>query len=93
MPNKQSSRIKNLTIAGILALTGFVALGIILLALLIGLWLDGLSGTRGPATICLLVLSVPVSLFAMIRMALWLIKFLELPTPKVDEVSSDEKEE
>jgi len=73
-------RIKNLGIAGIAALTGFVSLGITLLALIVGLWLDNLLKTRGPATICLLSLSVPVSLFVMIRMALGLVKQLPPPT-------------
>lgn len=50
-------------------------------------------GQRGPATLCLLVLSVPLSLYIMIRMALGLVKQLPPPVPPNDVVSSDEKEE
>lgn len=78
MTEKQPSRVKNLTIAGILALTGFVALIIALLALILGLWLDSLFGMRGPVTVCLLVLSVPMSLYVMTRMALSLVRRIQL---------------
>lgn len=78
---ERKRRLKNLGIAGISALTGFVSLGITLLALFLGLWLDSLLGTRGPATICVLSLSVPLSLLVMIRMALGLVKQLPPPTP------------
>lgn len=77
MTEKRPSRIKNLTIAGILALTGFIALFVALLALFIGLWLDTLIGVRGLATVCLLALSVPVSLFIMVRLALSLVSRID----------------
>lgn len=93
MDQRRPSRIKNLSIAGISALTGCVSLIVVTLALFIGLWLDSLMGQRGPATLCLLVLSVPLSLYIMIRMALGLVKQLPPPVPPNDVVSSDEKEE
>lgn len=87
---KSSTRAKNLSLASIIALTGFVSLGIVLAALFIGLWLDSQMGRRGPGIICLLALSVPVSLFTMTRMALYLVKQIEIPIHKP---SSHEKEE
>jgi hypothetical protein len=99
MTKKQPSRVKNLTIAGILALTGFIALVIALLALFIGLWLDSLLGQRGPITVCLLVLSVPFSLWLMTRLALSLVQRLPLTmtvqttdTDEENDVTSTEKE-
>lgn len=70
MRNKQATRIKNLTLAGIGALAGVVSLGVIMIALFLGLWLDSRIGRRGPMTILLLVLSVPISLYLMSRIAL-----------------------
>ena len=77
---KTPSRTRNLGITGITALTGCVSLVIIFVALFIGLWLDGLLGLNGPMTICLLVLSVPISLFVMIQLALRLVKQIPPPT-------------
>lgn len=74
---KGPSRTRNLGITGITALTGCVSLVIIFVALFIGLTIDRLLGVRGPATICLLVLSVPVSLFLMIQIALRLVQQVE----------------
>jgi hypothetical protein len=83
------SRTRNLGITGITALTGCVSLVIIFVALFIGLWLDGLLGLRGPATICLLVLSVPVSLYLMIQIALRLVK--QIPPPKPTQKTTSRK--
>ena len=78
---KNSSRTRNLGITGITALTGCVSLVVIFVALLIGLTIDQMIGQQGLATICLLVLSIPVSLYLMIRMALYLVKQIPPPTP------------
>ena len=77
--HNRTPRISNLAIAAISALTGFIALFIAFAALSLGLWIDGMIGQRGPATVCLLVVSVPFSLFIMIRIALGLVKWF---TPK-----------
>ncbi|MCU0511613.1 MAG: hypothetical protein MUE40_03490 [Anaerolineae bacterium] len=95
MTDKQPSRTRNLSITGLTALTGCITLGVIAVALLTGLWLDNLIGRRGPATICMLLLSVPVSLYLMIRTALALIQRIELPAaaPGKKVSSLAEKEE
>ncbi len=80
-------KLKNYGIAVIIALTGFVSLFITVSALLLGLWVDSRLGLRGPATICILTASVPLSLWVMIRMALGLVRKLpppNLPKPKQD---------
>ncbi len=64
------SRVKNITYAVLAAQGGCFTLVIIFAALFIGLWLDAQFGRRGPFTIGLLLLSVPFSLFVMVRLAL-----------------------
>lgn len=96
MAEKRPSRLRNLTIVGITALTGLVAVAVIMGALIAGLWIDAQLGQRGPATICLLVASVPISLFLMIWMALGLVKQLPPPIVPIESnfsVSSHEEEE
>lgn len=90
---KLPSRIKNLGIAGILALTGCVSLIVILGALFIGIWVDSRLGTRGPGVVTLLILSVPVSIFLMLRLALALVKQIDFTAPNRSAVNSDKKEE
>lgn len=94
MAKKPPSRVKNLTLAGISALTGVVTLVIVTVALIIGLWIDSRFGVRGPFTILSLAASVPISLYLMIRMALGLVKHITPPTPQeVVQESSHQEEE
>ncbi|NWF68167.1 MAG: hypothetical protein HXY40_03700 [Chloroflexi bacterium] len=67
----RATRIRNLAYAAIAALTGLICLVIVFTALFAGLWLDARFGVRGPFTIALLLLSVPLSVFSMLRVALW----------------------
>lgn len=89
MGERKPSRLRNLTIVGITALTGLIAVVVITVALIIGLWIDSQIGRRGPATICLLVASVPISLFLMIRLALGLVRALPAPTPLASRALED----
>lgn len=93
MANKKPSRIKNLGIAGISALTGCVSLIVVLGALFLGLWLDSYLGhdTR-IVTLCLLAASVPLSLFIMVRMALGLIKYIDAPATPDRDTNTHNKE-
>jgi len=79
MANQKPSRIKNLSIAGVLALTGCLTIIIALGALFIGLWVDSLIGRRGPATVTLLLCSAPISLYLMVRIALALVRRIDPP--------------
>ncbi|XWX02682.1 hypothetical protein VZO05_09190 [Aggregatilineales bacterium SYSU G02658] len=76
MAEARRGRLQNLGIAGITALSGFVTVVLVIGALLLGLWIDAQLGWRGPATICLLVASVPLSLTLMIWLTLTLVKRL-----------------
>ena len=64
------TRARNLALAAVAGQVGFVTVVVIVGALLIGLWLDAQIGVKGPFTILLLVLSVPLSLYLVFRMAL-----------------------
>ena len=72
MSNDQdsSSRARNLAYVVVAGQAGLSTVVLVVGALLLGLWLDSLIGQKGPFTIGLVVLSVPVSLFIMVRIAL-----------------------
>lgn len=82
-------RVTNLALVGLAGQAGCVTLLIIFTALLVGLWLDSMFGRRGPCTIGLLVLSVPFSLYAMLRVALTAI---ERVVPQPFEAKSKHKQ-
>ena len=68
-PEPQSDRKQywlNLTLAGAAGQVGCVTLLIVVLAVLGGLWLDARFDTRPIFTLVLLVISIPVSLGAML---------------------------
>jgi hypothetical protein len=77
MADRKPSRVKNLSYAAVAGQAGCTTLIIIFIALFIGLWLDSQFGLRGPFTIGLLVLSVPISLFLMLRIALAMISRIQ----------------
>lgn len=67
-PNKtnRKQQILNLTLAGIAAQVGCLTLVIVLGAVFIGLWLDGIFQSRPWFTIGLVVASIPISIITMI---------------------------
>lgn len=58
---------------------GCFTLILVIGALLVGLWLDAQMGLKGPFTIGLLLLSVPLSLFVMVRVAMSAIQRIQPP--------------
>lgn len=99
MKNKQPSvqvRVRNLGFAVIAGQAGCATLIIVIGALLIGLWLDSQMGQRGPFTFGLLILSVPLSLYVMMRIALAAINRID-PHPLIrienSDPTTDESEE
>jgi hypothetical protein len=77
---------------GVVTLTGCLGFIIALFALIAGLWIDdSLIGQRGPATICLLVLSVPLNLYLMVRVAYLLTRYLRPLNPNATIVDDDEE--
>jgi F0F1-type ATP synthase assembly protein I len=61
---------QNLALAGMVSQIGCVTVVIVIGALLLGLWLDNMLGTKPILTIGLLILSIPVSTYSLIRVAL-----------------------
>lgn len=59
-----------LSVISVVGLGGFVMLGVVLASLFIGLWADRFLGTRPLFTIGLLLLSAPLSIYLMYRIAM-----------------------
>lgn len=72
----------NMIFAVVAGQAGCFTLAVILGALLLGIWLDSMFNVKGPFVIGALLLSVPVSLFFMVRIALGAVKRMTPPTPK-----------
>jgi len=73
------TRAMNLTFAAVAGQAGCLTLIIVFGALLGGLWLDSQLGQSGLCVFGMLILSIPVSLFAMLRLALSAISKIQLP--------------
>lgn len=73
-------RLFNLSLAAVSALAGCATLVIVFTALFLGLWLDSRLGQDGLCVFGMLILSVPFSLFVMLRIALGAISFIQFPT-------------
>gem|GEM_PF-595719 len=85
------SRAANLGYAAVAGQAGCFTLGIILIALFGGIWLDAQFGTRGPFVMGLLLISIPFSLFVMVRIALGAIG--EIRPPARQEAKHDTQED
>lgn len=81
MGGQKPSRIRNLGLAAIAGQAGCATLIIVFVALFLGLWLDSRMGQRGPFTFGLLILSVPLSLWIMLRIALGAISRIQPQVP------------
>jgi len=65
-PSGKGQYALNLLLAGVVSQVGCVTVVIVVVALLLGLWLDARLGTRPWATIGALIASVPVTLVLML---------------------------
>jgi hypothetical protein len=94
-PPRRPQRVRNLALAAIAAQAGCFTLVIVTAALLAGLWLDAQAGQRGPFTIGLLIASIPISLFGMLRIALGAVRRIGPPDPQQmrREDADDEEDE
>jgi F0F1-type ATP synthase assembly protein I len=68
--NRPEGVAKNLALAGLLSQVGCVTVVIVVGALLAGLWVDSLFNTRPLFTIVFLLVSIPVSVYSLVRVAL-----------------------
>lgn len=92
MAGSEPPRLHNLSYAALAGQAGCVTLLVVFGALLAGLWLDARLGQRGPCVFGLLIVSVPVSLALMLRVALGAINRITPPPAQRgdDETSSKE---
>jgi len=74
------SRVKNLSLTAVAGFAGCLITIMVIAALLAGLWLDARFGQRGPFTVGLVVLSVPVTLWLVVRLVLRLLKEIQPPS-------------
>jgi hypothetical protein len=81
MPGNQDPVIygRNLILASVAGQVGCTTVVLLVGALLLGLWLDSLIGIKGLCTITLLLLSVPLSLTLVLRMALRAARAIQPP--------------
>lgn len=91
-PEQQKNRRQywlNLTLAGAAGQVGCVTLVIILAAVLGGLWLDARFDTRPVFTLVLLVVSIPVSLGAMLYIVRLVTSKIKAYPPQEDETNEE----
>lgn len=86
-------RVWNLSLAAVAAQAGCATLGIVFGALFLGLWLDNQFGQEGLCVFGVLVLSVPLSLFVMLRIALGAISLIQFPAENKEQLTSVELKE
>lgn len=86
--------LSNLKVALIISLTACLNIIIALGALVLGLWIDNYMGWRGFATVTLILVSFPISLYLMVRLALMSVKRFGTSTDSyvVDNLPQDKEE-
>ncbi len=78
---KTEDYMRNMALAVVAGQAGCSTLVVVLGALFVGLYLDSHLGTRPILTIGLLIVSVPVSLYAMVRLILSSVAAIVHPEP------------
>ena len=68
--NRPQGIAKNLVLAGMVSQVGCVTVVIVVGALLSGLWADSLLHTQPLLTVLFLLVSIPVSVYCLVRVAL-----------------------
>jgi F0F1-type ATP synthase assembly protein I len=68
--NRPEGVAKNLALAGMVSQIGCVTVVIIVGALLCGLWADSLFNTKPILTVLFLLVSIPISVYSLVRVAL-----------------------
>ncbi len=90
-PRPPEIKLLNFSVVVIAAQAGCAAVLVILVALVGGLWLDSQAGQRGIFTVILIILSVPVSLTLMLRIALVTARRLSRPRePRPDLLTEED---
>lgn len=93
MSDDRSQWSRNVALTAVAGQAGCGGFGIIIAALLLGIWLDAQAGTKGPFTIGLVVLSIPVCLALMMAITLTAIKGIRISPAKTEQQESPADEE
>jgi len=78
----------SMALAGVLGIGGLITLGIVMVFLLGGLWLDRIMDTKPFFTLLLMIASAPISIFVMYRVAMSSISKIN---PTVKRTDGDEE--
>lgn len=90
-PRPPEIKVLNFSVVVVAAQAGCAAVLVIIVALVLGLWLDAQSGQRGLFTLLLIILSVPLSLVLMLRIALVTARRLSRPRlPRPDLLTEED---
>ena len=73
-----------MALAGVLGFGGLITLGIVIVSLLGGLWLDRILDTKPLFTLLLMIVSAPISIFVMYRVAMNSISKINPPAKKTE---------
>lgn len=79
--NDRGEYLRNMAFAAMAGQAGCASVIVIIGALFLGIWLDGVFDTRPALTLALVLTSVPVSLVLMVYMALQSTKKITPPKP------------
>lgn len=75
----------SMALAGVLGIGGLITLGIVIVFLLGGLWLDRIMDTKPFFTLLLMIVSAPISIFLMYWVAMSSISRINPPVQRTDE--------
>ena len=88
----RSQRTLNLTLAAVAGQVGCLTVGVIIVALLFGLWLDNRLGTLPWFTIGFLLVSVPVTIILMFRVVRTATSKMKFTSSSESDTPSEEAE-
>jgi F0F1-type ATP synthase assembly protein I len=90
-PENKTQYAINMGLAGFAGIVGVVTLGIVVVALVAGIFLDRQLNTKPLFTILILLGSVPVTIFVMFRLALGAVSKMKpnQPTQKKEDTTSE----
>lgn len=93
--NRASARAQVLTPSVLLAAAqaGCAAVIVVFVALFVGLWLDSVVGQRGLCTLGVLIASIPLSLWLMLKIALRVIARTQVKLPEPEPLEPLVKED
>jgi F0F1-type ATP synthase assembly protein I len=87
---KPSPALSNEAIAGLMAQSGCLVVALVLVAVVAGIWLDRVLGTRPVITLVLVLGSIPLTLFLLFKTATKAIAAVKPAAPPAKKVMDDD---